>query len=337
LVQCHGRYDDARWITPKLQHWEPNLRVKTWVICLAVVLLPATTAFFAHAAGIRFFFAGDGEINLDTDKSNHVFSGRFRHPDGRYDPAAIRAIHRVFGAPCDAGCHRISLRLLEFLDYLQDHFRPGARITIISGYRSPAYNQAIRRGGALAAKASLHQYGMAADFKLEGVDARRIWQYVKELGFGGTGYYQGDSVHMDVGPARFWDEKTSGVGSGLSDDNKLIGLVTDYDVYAPGDKLHLRFIRMTAFPIAVNGTFVLLRCMTGGAARPAESFTPEFSVPRQGSCPRFGDIDQMAAIGWTLPRKLPAGRYKLQAAFCDNPWEKMPGRVETPEFRIDVP
>jgi uncharacterized protein YcbK (DUF882 family) len=305
-----------------------------------VLLLLAPTVLSlrtAGAAGVRFFYAGDGKINLDTDKSSHVFRGRYRLRDGAYDPAAIMAVHRVFGAPGDAGRMHLSLRLIEFLDYLQDHFRPGARITIISGYRSPEYNKVIRRRGALAAKASLHQYGMAADFKLEGVDARRIWEYIKDLGFGGTGYYQGDSVHVDVGPARSWDEKTSGVGTGISDDNKLIGLVTDYDIYAPGDDLRMRFIRMTAFPIAVNPTFVLLRCMAGGAARPVASFTPEFSMPRQGPCPRFDDIDQMADIGWTLPLELPTGRYKLQAAFCGNLWEKMPDRVETPEFRIGAP
>jgi uncharacterized protein YcbK (DUF882 family) len=316
------------------------LRVKPWGTSLSILLLLAPVLFSVHpacAAGTRFFFAGDGKINLDTDKSSYVFSGRYRRGDGSYDPAALMAVHRVFGAPWKAGSLRLSLRLIEFLDYLQDHFQPGARITIVSGYRSPAYNKAIRRNGALAAKASLHQYGMAADFKLEGVDARRIWEYVKKLGFGGTGYYQGDSVHVDVGPARFWDEKTSGVGTGISDDNKLIGLVTGYDRYSPGGDLRMRFIRMTAFPIAVSRTFVLLRCMAGGTVRPVASFTPEISVPRQGPCPRFSDIDQMAGLGWTLPQDLPAGRYKVRAAFCDNPWKEMPGRVETPEFQIGEP
>jgi uncharacterized protein YcbK (DUF882 family) len=327
VVQRDGRHHHAGRL-------KNNLRVKIWVICLAVLLIPATTAVSARAAGSRFFFSGDGEIKLDTDKSNHAFSGRFRRTDGRYDPAAIMAVHRVFGAPCEADCQRLSLRLIEFLDHLQDHFRPGARVTIISGYRSPAYNRAIRRGGALAAKASLHQYGMAADFKLEGVEARRIWEYVKDLGFGGTGYYQGDSVHVDVGPARFWDEKTSGVGSGISDDNKLIGLVTDYDIYAPGDELRMRFIRMTAFPIEVERTFILLRDMAGTAEQPVASFAPGFRLAHQEFCPRFEDIDQMASIRWTLPRGLPAGKYRVQAAFCGNRWKEMPARVGTPEFQV---
>jgi uncharacterized protein YcbK (DUF882 family) len=316
------------------------LLVKIWVVSLSVFLLLAPKAVSvrtAGASGARFFFMGDGEINLATEKSSHAFSGRYRRQDGSYDPAAFMVVHRVFGAPCDTGRNHLSLRLIEFLDYLQDHFRPGARITITSGYRNPSYNKALRRRGALAAKASLHQYGMAADFKMEGVASRRIWAYVKALGFGGTGYYQGDSVHVDVGPARSWDEKTSGVGSGISDDNKLIGLMTDYDIYAPGDDLRLRFIRMTAFPIGVKQTFVLLRCVAGAACRPVVSFSPAFSAPRQGPCPRFDDIDQMAAIGWALPQDLPAGRYRVQAAFCGNAWKEMPLQVETPEFQVGAP
>ncbi|CAB5080061.1 hypothetical protein D3OALGA1CA_112 [Olavius algarvensis associated proteobacterium Delta 3] len=83
------------------------------------------------------------------------------------------------------------------------------------------------------------------------------------IGFGGAGYYHENVVHVDVGPARSWDEKTSGVGTGISDDNKLIGIVTDYDVYRPGEKLLWRFIRMTAFPIQVNTEFVMER-LAGG-------------------------------------------------------------------------
>jgi len=163
----------------------------------------------------------------------------------------MEAICRVFSAPCESQKQVLSLRLIEFLDFLQDRLRPGARIAITSGYRSPEYNTKVRKRGGLAAKASLHQYGMAVDLEIEGVPARRLWEYVKALGFGGAGYYHGKTVHIDVGPARSWDEKTSGVGTGISDDNKLIGLVVNYDVYLPGEPITMRFIRMTAFPIGV--------------------------------------------------------------------------------------
>jgi uncharacterized protein YcbK (DUF882 family) len=306
------------------------------IASLAIHLLLPGVAAARDSAG-RFFYHGDGAIRLASDKNSAVFSGRYRLGPRQYDDAALEAIDRVFDAPHDPRRRYLSLRLLAFLDYLQDHFNPGAKITINSGYRRPTYNRALRQRGVLAAKASLHQYGMAADFRMEGVGAKRIWTYVKSLGFGGAGYYHGKSVHIDVGPARSWDEKTSGVGSGLADDNKLIGLVTDFDIYLPGDPLFLSFIRMTAFPIDVQRRFVLLKQEPGATAKPMLSFSPEFSAPEQDSCPRFGDIHQMAAISWQLPGNLPAGRYQVRAVFCDNPWVKMPAHIETPEFMVTQP
>jgi hypothetical protein len=227
--------------------------------------------------------------------------------------------------------------LIEFLDFLEDRLCHGTRITISSGYRNPDYNAKLRNQGILAAKASLHQYGMAVDLKMDGVPAKRIWDYVKGLGFGGTGFYHGETVHVDVGPARSWDEKTSGVGTGISNANKLIGLVTDYDVYLPGEMMSLRFIRMTAFPIGVGQEFALdLQTGTGGSDEVIR-FKPSFSVSTESTCPEFNDMSEMASICWQLPKELPPGRYKIRARFCNCPWEDMPPEISTPEFEIGKP
>jgi len=306
--------------------------------------LGAGTLLWLMAAGVRaqtgtvdvgrFFYSGDGRISLVGEKNGESFAGRYRSGRRNYDSAALKAVCRVFGAPCEPDRTFLSLRLIEFLDFLQDRLGPGARITIVSGYRSPEYNTKIRKRGGLAAKASLHQYGMAADLRMEGVPSRRVWAYVKALGFGGVGYYHGDNVHIDVGPARSWDEKTSGVGTGISDDNKLIGLVTDYDVYRPGKMMTLRFIRMTAFPIAVASEFVLDHQEGEGAPEPVTVFKPSFAIKAEGDCPQFADIDQMALIRWQLPAELPRGRYRVRARFCDNSWNEMPPEISTPEFEI---
>ena len=281
----------------------------------------------------RYVYSGDGRIRLTSKKNGASFTGRYRSAPGRYDPQALERIHGVFGAPFDSRQMRISLRLVEFLDYLEDHLRPGAWITLTSGYRSPEYNRNLRQKGALAAKASLHQYGMAVDLIMEGVPAKRIWQYVKNLGFGGAGYYHGQTVHLDVGPARSWDETTSGVGTGISDDNKLIGIITHYDRYLPGEDLILRFIRMTAFPIGVQADFELVSLSEGVVL----TFSPRFKPPSPDPCPRFRDISQMDGIHWRLPDSLPPGRYAVQARFCENPWAQMPGRISTPAFTVLAP
>ena len=210
----------------------------------------------------RYFYKGNGRINLISAKNGITFNGQYRQSKGIYDEKALKTIHRLFGGQNDKPLSTISLRLIEFLDYLEDNLHPGARITIVSGWRSPKYNTDLRNKGRLAAKASLHQYGMAADIKIQGTSSKRVWNTVKKLGFGGTGYYKGELVHIDVGPSRSWDEKTSGVGTDISTQNKLIGLVTDYDIYLPGEMIDLRFIRMTAFPIGVNPEFVLEKVET---------------------------------------------------------------------------
>lgn len=309
--------------------------------CLLGLLLLAAAAADARggmqeAAMRRFFFSGDGQIRLVSEKSGAVFSGRYRSLSGRYEPAGLAGIHRVFAAPFTAGKATVSLRLIEYLDFLEDRLHPGAEITITSGYRSPAYNSHVRRRGGLAAKASLHQYGMAADIVMQGVSSRRVWETVRALDFGGAGYYHGRTVHVDVGPARSWDEKTSGVGTGISDDNKLIGLVAGYDLYRPGETLSLRFIRMTAFPVGVSTEFLLEGGGSGGEPL-KRTFRPEFARPVADACPSFDSIDAMAAIRWRLPADLPAGRYTVRARFCGNPWKEMPPEVVTPAFEIIVP
>ena len=190
----------------------------------------------------------------------------------------------------------LSLRLIEFIDYLEDRLNSGAKIIIASGYRKPEYNTMLREKGNLAAKASLHLYGMAADLKIQGVEAETLWHYVRDLKFGGAGYYHGDVVHIDVGPARFWDETTSGVGTGISNGNKLIGIITDYDVYRPGMTVTLRFIRMTAFPIRVTSELSLIRQNDRDGIKNRRDFMPVFNMSRKDRCMEFRNIDEMNTI-----------------------------------------
>jgi uncharacterized protein YcbK (DUF882 family) len=282
----------------------------------------------------RYFYNGDGRLNLVSAKNGISFNGQYRKSNGIYDEKALKTICRLFGGQSDKPLSAISLRLIEFLDYLEDNLHPGARITIVSGWRSPQYNTDLRNKGRLAAKASLHQYGMAADIKIQGTSSKHVWNTVKKLGFGGTGYYKGKLVHIDVGPARSWDEKTSGVGTDISTQNKLIGLVTDYDIYLPGESVELRFIRMTAFPIGVNPEFVLEKIEKNGPSKEIARFRPSFAIAAKSLCPQFSDIEQMMGIRWKLPSDILPGRYKIRTSFCQRLWEDMPAEIFTPEFDI---
>ncbi|MBI5064145.1 MAG: DUF882 domain-containing protein [Desulfatitalea sp.] len=255
----------------------------------------------------RFFHSGNGRLKLSNPKSGASFSGVYRPGVSQYDPAALVSIRKIFDDPADDPLAELSLRLTEFIDFLEE------------------------------ATASLHQYGMAADIKIQGVDSARVWRYVRKLGFGGTGYYHSDMVHVDVGPARSWDETNSGVGTDISIDNKLIGIVTDFDAYPPGDTLVLRFIRMTAFPIGVTPEFALESIGEGGSSELMTTFTPAFAMPVQTPCPTFANIGEMMNIRYKLPAALPPGRYVIRASFCDKTWEAMPDQIVSPVFQLVGP
>lgn len=276
----------------------------------------------------RFFYSGDGKIALRSARSGAAFSGVYRNADGTYRPDAIRRINAVFGAAASPQ-ETISLRLVEFLDYLQDKFN-GKTLTIVSGYRSPEYNTNLRENGALAGKASLHQYGMATDFSMARVSSKAIWEYVRDLKFGGVGFYHGKNVHIDVGPARWWDETSSKVGTDIADENKLIMLVTDRDIYRPGETTKLMFARMTAWPIGVQTEFVLEQ--TG--EKWAKKILPSIEGSALNACHVFNDWRPMLNMPWQLPVDLAPGRYTVRAKFCDKQWDAMPPEITTSEFEV---
>ena len=144
----------------------------------------------------------------------------------------------------------ISLRLIELLAYVQDHFHP-RQMTLLSGYRSPEFNEDLRAAGGQAAQTSLHTQGLAADVALQRRrPATRCGASCATLRTGGAGYYRkGNFLHLDTGPPRFWEETTSRVGENLSAGNARIFLRTDFDRYPTIDGAVCSLYSVTAFPL----------------------------------------------------------------------------------------
>jgi uncharacterized protein YcbK (DUF882 family) len=112
-------------------------------------------------------------------------------------------------------------RLLPLLRALTVN-RSGARVEIVSGFRSPKLNEIMRKKGHHVASHSQHSLGHAIDFRIiprdaapEGtstkrraIDPRDIEKEVRALGWdGGTGVYTQKSdwfIHCDVGRKRNW-------------------------------------------------------------------------------------------------------------------------------------
>ncbi len=96
--------------------------------------------------------------------------------------------------------------LLLQIQSLQQMLRADATVEIISGYRSPATNERLRRrGGGGVATRSLHLVGRALDIRLSGVPLAQLRDAALELRAGGVGYYpRSDFVHIDTGRVRRW-------------------------------------------------------------------------------------------------------------------------------------
>lgn len=91
-----------------------------------------------------------------------------------------------------------AIELLQNLQIIRDHFQKP--IVIISGYRSPARNEAV--GGA---KKSQHMEAKAADIKIAGVPTEEIYNRIDKLmaqgkiKTGGLGLYPTQGfVHYDT-------------------------------------------------------------------------------------------------------------------------------------------
>ncbi len=230
-------------------------RLRTAAIAFAAVavfVLCRRTGALAHGLTSRFYFSGDGVLEMEHGHFNERLVVRYRDAEGRYDPEALAQIRRFFRAREDAPVGDVSLRLIELIDFVQDRYQP-KRMILISGYRSPELNEALRSAGVRAAKSSLHMDGAAADVRFVGVDQRRLWHALRKLGTGGVGLYQKEGfLHLDIGKARFWEPQTSRVEENLSAGNARIFARTDFDRYGTLDGAMIQLHGVTELPIRVN-------------------------------------------------------------------------------------
>jgi uncharacterized protein YcbK (DUF882 family) len=84
-----------------------------------------------------------------------------------------------------------------------------APVHIISAYRSPQTNQALRNRSRAVSEQSQHMLGRAMDIRFPDVDAARVREAAMRLQHGGVGFYPGANfVHVDVGSVRAWPRMT---------------------------------------------------------------------------------------------------------------------------------
>lgn len=96
-------------------------------------------------------------------------------------------------------------RLYDNLYRLYSVLNTDRRIHVLSGYRTTATNETLRKNSKLVAKRSYHIKGRAVDIYIPGVDNLIIQSEARRMKLGGVGYYtKARFVHLDTGFPRHW-------------------------------------------------------------------------------------------------------------------------------------
>ena len=124
---------------------------------------------------------------------------------GTYLPDALAAVNRLLRDFRTGDVHPIDPGLLDLLHQVAARLDTRKSFEVISGYRSPATNTALRRKSEGVAARSLHMVGQAIDIRVAGVTLSTLRAAALDLKGGGVGYYPASNfVHVDTGRLRQW-------------------------------------------------------------------------------------------------------------------------------------
>ena len=124
---------------------------------------------------------------------------------GQLIPAALAEINRYLRDFRTEQVHDIDVALLDTLHELFTTFDARGNFEVISGYRSPQTNAALRHAGSGVAEKSLHIQGRAIDVRLTSAKTAALRDAALALKSGGVGYYaESNFVHVDTGKPRSW-------------------------------------------------------------------------------------------------------------------------------------
>ena len=124
---------------------------------------------------------------------------------GEFVPDALKALNHFLRDPHNGKVTEIDPKLFNLIHDITSKLGAKGTINVISGYRSPATNDRLRRRNSAAAKGSFHVKGKAVDIRVPGHSAKSVRQVALNLKQGGVGYYpRSRYVHIDTGPVRSW-------------------------------------------------------------------------------------------------------------------------------------
>ena len=123
----------------------------------------------------------------------------------RYVAEALARVNWLLRDFRNGAVQPIDPQLLDQLHAVAQLTGSSAPFEVISGYRSPATNEALHRKSRGVATRSLHLEGRAIDVRLPDVPLADLRDAALSLKAGGVGFYaESRFVHLDTGRVRRW-------------------------------------------------------------------------------------------------------------------------------------
>lgn len=177
---------------------QPSRRLFLAALAASPIALVARPAHAAVAA------AASRELRFTHLHTGETLTVEYFHA-GRYQADALDAVNHLLRDFRTGDVHAIDPALLDVLHAVRGRVASRRPFDVISGYRSPHTNAALRRTGDGVAARSLHMTGRAIDIRLRDVPLTTLRRSGLALGAGGVGYYPASNfVHLDTGRVRAW-------------------------------------------------------------------------------------------------------------------------------------
>ncbi|MGX7703399.1 DUF882 domain-containing protein [Methylobacterium sp. Gmos1] len=197
----------------------------------ALALVACLTAVLGSTSGTQDAVAnGDTRtISIFHEHTKESAAITFKR-DGRYDRAALEQLNWLLRDWRLDEPTKMDPRLFDVV--WEAHRAVGSQdaIHVVSAYRSPKTNAALRRRSRAVAEHSQHMLGKAMDFYLADVSIDQIRAIGMRMQRGGVGWYpQANSpfVHLDVGSVRSWPRMSHDQLARLFPDGRTVHLPAD--------------------------------------------------------------------------------------------------------------
>jgi uncharacterized protein YcbK (DUF882 family) len=180
----------------------PGRAARRRLLAAGAALLVAPQLALPHRAGAT-------PASLRTLSLLHTHTGESLSiayaDERRYLAAALTRIDWFLRDFRNGETRPIDPQLLDQLHTLAELTGARSPFEVISGYRSPETNAALRRRSSGVASHSLHLEGRAIDVRLADVSTADLRDAATSLRAGGVGFYpEPRFVHLDTGRVRRW-------------------------------------------------------------------------------------------------------------------------------------